>query len=328
MGKVLHIVPELNEANGVFVVANLLAGEDGGQVVDARKVTYSDIAASDEVCVHGMWLPREWKVCRWALKAGKPFVRMTHGSLSPMYLKYQGKWKKRMAGPIERFFLRRAKAVVATCEAEKGWIESYLGRRCPPVEVTDIKRFFNLSRVEGDGEVLTQRSREAEKQIVLGGWGEAPTTSTSATPPLGHSALKNNDQEDSLNILYLGRRHPLKGVEYLESAVRQIEESARSTCSTRLKIVSSAFGEEKEQVWSWCDVLVLPTLSENFGLVIAEALERGKRVITTDGAPAWGDGNTYGGRLLYLKGYREGTPEKRVELLRYAIKELFDCLIV
>lgn len=36
-------------------------------------------------------------------------------------------------------------------------------------------------------------------------------------------------------------------------------------------------------------MLVLPTLTENFGLVIAEALERGKRVITTDGAPAWGD---------------------------------------
>ena len=56
-----------------------------------------------------------------------------------------------------------------------------------------------------------------------------------------------------------------------------------------LKIVSTAFGEELEKVWEWCDVLVLPTLSENFGLVVAEALERGKRVITTDGAPVWGE---------------------------------------
>ena len=58
----------------------------------------------------------------------------------------------------------------------------------------------------------------------------------------------------------------------------------------RVKIISSAFGEELEKVWDWCDVLVLPTLSDNFGLVVAEALERGKRVITTDGAPAWGEG--------------------------------------
>ena len=92
------------------------------------------------------------------------------------------------------------------------------------------------------------------------------------------------------------------------------------------------FGEELEKVWDWCDVLVLPTLSENFGLVVAEALERGKRVNTTDGAPAWGENlsrvervdggmwSGYGGRLIYLKGYREGTKEQRVELLRRAIE--------
>ena len=79
---------------------------------------------------------------------------------------------------------------------------------------------------------------------------------------------------------------------------------------------------DKEAAYQWCDVLVLPTLSENFGLVIAEALERGKRVITTDGAPAWGDGKTYGGRLIYLNGYRDGSPDERVRLLKKAIGEL------
>ena len=76
-------------------------------------------------------------------------------------------------------------------------------------------------------------------------------------------------------------------------------------------------------MWDWYDVLVLPTLSENFGLVIAEALERGKRVITTDGAPAWGDGNTYGGRLVYLKGFRDGMREERVRLLKDAIEGIY-----
>ena len=101
-------------------------------------------------------------------------------------------------------------------------------------------------------------------------------------------------------------------------------------------MVSNAFGEEKEKVWEWCDVLVLPTLSENFGLVVAEALEHGKRVITTDGAPAWGSEckmesvkctagkggiwSGYGGRLLYIKGYRNGSNDVRVESLRRAIE--------
>ena len=79
-------------------------------------------------------------------------------------------------------------------------------------------------------------------------------------------------------------------------------------------------------------MLVLPTLSDNFGLVIAEALERGKRVITTDGAPAWdheihethekGVWSGYGGRLVYLNGYRDGTSDERISLLKTAIENI------
>ena len=63
---------------------------------------------------------------------------------------------------------------------------------------------------------------------------------------------------------------------------------------------------------------MLPTLSENFGRVVAEALERGKRVITTDGAPAW-EGQP---GVLYLKGFRDGTDEERVRLLMDALSSL------
>jgi glycosyltransferase involved in cell wall biosynthesis len=245
---------------------------------------------------------------------------MAHANYDPVRLRYHG-WKKTLAGPIERFFLRRAKALVVTCEAEKGWIESYLGRRCPPIELTDIKRFFNLNPVN----------------------------------PV-------NPVKKDLHLLYLGRRHPLKGLSYLETALATYynkwssapsslapttacadnpssNPSRKATtyynkCPIEFRVVSDAFGDELERVWDWCDVLVLPTLSENFGLVIAEALERGKCVITTDGAPAWGENlsrvervdggmwSGYGGRLIYLKGYRDGTPEDRVRLLKSAIENL------
>lgn len=126
-----------------------------------------------------------------------------------------------------------------------------------------------------------------------------------------------NPVKKDLHLLYLGRRHPLKGLEFLEDALTQLIDIV----PYEFRVVSNAFGDELEKVWDWCDVLVLPTLSENFGRVIAEALERGKRVITTDGAPAWGVGNDYGGRLVYLKGYRDGTTTKRVHLLSKAIKQ-------
>ena len=110
-------------------------------------------------------------------------------------------------------------------------------------------------------------------------------------------------------------------MEYLEEAVRRVQ-GAAGVRRVRLETVSSAFGGEKERVWGRCDALVLPTLSDNFGLVVAEALERGKRVITTDGAPAWDGGNDYGGRLVYLRGFRDGSSEERVRLLKEAILSL------
>ena len=80
-------------------------------------------------------------------------------------------------------------------------------------------------------------------------------------------------------------------------------------------------------------------VSDNLGLVIAEALERGKSVITTDGAPAWASyagqrskvkGQTKEfnnhcltsdlGPLTYITGYREGDDKTRVQLLVDAIK--------
>lgn len=290
--KILHVVPGLDViGNGIAVAAKLIAAEQGADLMEARLFARGEgeLDGYDEVWVHSCWLPMTIKACWRVLRAGKSLVCMTHANLDPMRLGYHG-WKKWLVGPFERWCLRRCAKIVATCEAEKGWIERYLGPHCPPVEVTDIKRFFNLP----------QNDKIGQTHFII---------SKSSSP---------------IHILYLGRRHPLKGLEFLEKAIRQISSVPHSPFPVlpQLKVVSNAFGKEKEKVWEWCNVLVLPTLSENFGLVVAEALERGKRVITTDGAPAWGDGNDYGGRLIYLKGYRGGSPEERVRLLKDAIEIL------
>lgn len=107
----------------------------------------------------------------------------------------------------------------------------------------------------------------------------------------------------------------------MEEAVRRIN---AETPTVELRIVSNAFGDEKNRILDWCDALVLPTLSENFGIVVAEALERGRRVITTDGAPAWDPDSCgdFGGRLAYLRGFHDGSDDTRVALLLSAISSL------
>ncbi len=338
--KILHVVPGLdNPFNGIAVAAKLIAGEQAAEMVDAREFgKIKDLAKYEEVWVHSCWLPMTLKACRRVVEAKRPLVRMTHANLDPVRLRYHG-WKKWLVGPIERYWLRKADRIVATCDAEKAWIEAYLGKKCPEIVVEDVKRFFDFSRKERIGRVEERGnfiSRVERVDRVEGeSFGFRASGSGSERDESNSQLTTHNSQ---LNLLYLGRRHPLKGVEFLEAAVRQLQNSTRSTRSTRLnielRIVSDAKGEELEKVWDWCDVLVLPTLSENFGLVVAEALERGKRVITTDGAPAWGDGlnrveraervdgelrTGFGGRLIYLKGYRDGGEKERVRLLKDAL---------
>ena len=314
---ILHICAGWQPWNGAANIARMIIDEqrrEGHEVSFATWAKVRDLRAAEEVWIHCGWLPCLWwaaLVCfltqrrRGAECAERVLKWMPEACYDPVRLRYHG-WKKWLVGPIERWCLRRCAKIVATCEAEAEWIRAY-EPRVKSIEVADIKRFFDLPSVP--------RSHPSSDRL--------------------RGSLRSGDTfpvPRPLHLLYLGRRHPLKGVEYLETAVAQLTRSPFPVPhSPQLKVVSNAFGDELERVWDWCDVLVLPTLSENFGLVIAEALERGKCVITTDGAPAWGENlsrvdggmwSGYGGRLIYLKGYRDGTPEDRVRLLKSAIENL------
>ena len=318
--RILHLVPGLSSpANGIAVAARLIASAQEADLADCRAVKDCNLSAYGEVWVHSMWTPQVWRACRAVLKAGRPLVRMTHGCLDPVRVRFHG-WKKALVAPVERALFRRTSRVVVTGPWERDWCARWGVKGT--FEVVDLKRFFLLPGGPSGRRALPEAVGQAR-------------------------------QEGGLHLLFLGRRHPLKGLDLLESAVQTIaqspnpfphpieqseqsknppnpsphpiEQSEQSEQSNNpnnrtilLRVVSDAFGEEKERVWDWCDVLVLPTLSENFGLVVAEALERGKRVVTTDGAPAWEDQPG----VVYLKGFRDGTDAQRVEMLKAVLDRL------
>lgn len=113
--------------------------------------------------------------------------------------------------------------------------------------------------------------------------------------------------DKALKVLYIGRNHPLKGVHLLERAVNEFNK----TGNIDLKVATNVKGKEKDSLFKWCDVVCLPTMSDNFGLAIAEARSYGKLAITTDGAPAWE--NESG--VIYIKGFVSATDGQRVNML-------------
>ena len=302
--KIFHIVPGLDDPTcGIAVAAKMVARRQSKDSNAVECVGYRDwmkaqIGEADEVWVHSMWTPGVMKAAWAALRMGRTLVRMPHGCMDPVKVRHHW-WKKIWVMPFEKWLFARATQIVATCPDEVDWVRKFV----PGVMRIDLMSL-------GDGAT----GKPLEKT---------------------HNPLR---------LLFVGRLHPLKGVEYLIRALHELNHEIHEThekgSGVVLKIIGKDEGEgeklrqleeEKEKAWDWCDVLVLPTLSENFGLVVAEALERGKRVITTDGAPVWNPGDRgqelgvsvgCDGRLLYLNGYRDGTRGMRVELLKKAIEGL------
>jgi len=109
-------------------------------------------------------------------------------------------------------------------------------------------------------------------------------------------------------VLSLGRIHPKKGLARLVHAWSKVEARypawwlriagppelghdnelralAVSLGLTRISVEGPIYGEAKTSAYQCADVFVLPTLNENFGLTVAEALAAGTPVISTKGAP-------------------------------------------
>jgi glycosyltransferase involved in cell wall biosynthesis len=117
-------------------------------------------------------------------------------------------------------------------------------------------------------------------------------------------------------LLFLGRIHPIKGVDNLLHAWHAIENKfsdwdlhitgpdedgylaemqalAAKLQLQRVFFRGPLFGEDKKAAYSNASLYVLPTHSENFGITVAEALAAGVPAIVTKGAP-WEGLEKYG----------------------------------
>lgn len=127
-------------------------------------------------------------------------------------------------------------------------------------------------------------------------------------PPLAVDHQRGGRAESSRTILSVGRLHPKKALDVLVRAWSSLESSypawsvrivgpaegrydeqlrqlARGLGLERLSIEGPVYNGVKLATYRAADLFVLPTLNENFGVAVAEALAAEVPVISTKGAP-------------------------------------------
>lgn len=227
---------------------------------------YLEIEKPDIVHINGIWSPLNWGFQKAAQKLGIKVIISPHGMLEPWIINHNA-WKKKLA-----LFLYQNKAIKkADCLHATAQLEAH-----------SIKKlgFENHIYIIPNGIDITDIS---EVKIDYG----------------------------TRKMVFLSRIHPKKGIELLleawrncntngwtleiagngdENYIEKLNQSAQDI--NNVHFVGAKFGEEKWSFLKSADIMILPTHSENFGIVVAEALAVGVPVITTQGTP-WEDLEIY-----------------------------------
>ncbi len=255
--SILSIQPTKNLLATLFV-----------QYLFVRKIF--EVEKFDIVHIHGMWTPLLAIVGLMAKRFDVPFIISPHGCLERYALEYKRSKKLLALKTYQGLILRAATLFIATAEQERESIR-------------------NLE--------LTQ-----------------PVAVIPNGVDVRSSSSRNSRHGEPKRLLFLSRLHPQKGLEDLIlawSRVRrpgwevviaggdeigyrsQLEVLIKSLgLQEEFKFVGFVEGAYKQNCFNTSDIFVLPSHSENFGIVVAEALANELPVITTKRSP-WSELSSY-----------------------------------
>ena len=231
------------------------------------------LRASDYDIYHtnGMWMHCNHETCTIAREKGKPYVITPHGMLYPQALA-RSAWKKKLLlnlGGVEKD-LRHATCIHATCDAEMKHYRA-LGYTNPvaiipnpmpiPSFIDDIKSEKSIKRIGYLGRIHPYKNTEA----LINAW-----------------ITLGNEVKDA-QLIIMGR-----GDNEYEAKMHQLV--ARHNL-TNVEFAGFVNGREKFERLASLTALCVPSITENFGMTVTEALSVGTPVIASLGTP-WQELNT------------------------------------
>ena len=220
-------------------------------------------AGSQIIHDHGLWLPSNHTSASVSRKLGIPLIIQPRGMLEPWALSFRA-WKKQLAWLLyQKRDIESAALLVATSMQEAESIRK-VGLRQP------------IAIVPNGIDLPVWKDRTSPKERIR-------------------------------TALFLSRVHPKKGLMNLVAGWDRVRPEGwqmivagpdegnhradvelavrRAELEKDFQFVGPVQGETKEKLYREADLFILPTYSENFGVVVAEALAYGVPVITTKGAP-------------------------------------------
>lgn len=243
-----------------------------------RRACLEEARRTDVVHDHGVWLHTNWSSAAAAKGADRPLIRSPRGMLSP-WARSQSPLVKRAVWSLhESSLFSAAAAVHATSELEEREIRALgvTGR------IAVIPNGIDTAGEFSEGSIRFARD----------------------TAPSG-----------TRTVLFLSRLHLKKGIDILQDAweqlpahlptglviagggdrdlVERVSRWTRRQLGPPARYVGAVQGQERMRLLASSWVLVLPSLSENYGMAVAEALACGTPAITTPNTP-WAGLNSRG----------------------------------
>ncbi len=237
---------------------------------------------------HCIWDPRNAQMAALARKMGIPYVLSTRGMLDEYCVGQKAVKKKVYLTLVGNRFLRHASAVHCTADEELRQSKVFFAER-QGVVIPNLVDLEPFTRLPGPSEAL------AKFPFLRGG---------------------------PARVLFLGRLHPIKGIERLICAAGELRKQGRPVTvvlagpgeepyMAELRKLAAAQGVEqdvkfagmvsgtmKNSLVQACGLFVLPSHHENFGIVLIEALACGTPVVTTHGVKIWAELERSGGAVI------------------------------
>ena len=253
----------------------------------ALKIVDAALADSDVLHLNAPWLDGNRQLARLARRRHVPYVVTVHGMLDDWSMSQRGSKKRLYMKLFGTRFLDRAAAVHCTAEGERRQASKWFHNKNVPVLpcMLDITQFEDMPG-----------------------------------PGLARAAIPALTCECRL-ILFLSRLHEKKGLELLLRAFALLRQrgamhrliiagngdpgyvNSLKKLANELGIAEATFfvglvvGPEKISLYEACDVFVLPTMQENFGIVLVEALACCLPVVTTKGTDIYPEVSAAGGLI-------------------------------